>query len=541
MGNFVNEPFTAADGTAITALANGVTWKRNSASTNTNPPIIASNRLKANEATQATIYYPDVVPHTADYNVEAVLRAVDVNPFTVILIRCSKTALTGYQVYYDSGEWKLFRVVAGAQTSLATWSNTPSTNDDITVDVGAVTNGSQVDLTVKINGTTRITYSDTNAARITSAGVPALQFYYFVTPGFHVDSFRAYADGTTIDVQDSDIYWSKNWVLDGNACRQTINTGAYCKFKFTGTSVKAKFDVSVLSANSVTSGNYPKVTPYIDGVKQSSQQLTSSTAALTLGSSLSDTQHTLELWFSGIDWNSKDKWNTPVLALRCYGFVLDEGDDISAPNIRSRNILVYADSNGEGWEALGTGVTVANMDATVAFPKLLADELNAELTCVSHAGQGYTGSVATANIPDIVDAWDFYYGTNSRLTGGAFTETFTAIFSMHGQNDGVADVTTDVTALAAAWRTAGPSVPVFFCRPPIGTHASEISAGVTAAADANTFYLNTGAAVISSGHLTEVQHIEYTDLVVAALRDAYPRFFGSDGPGFGIGSGIIGG
>ena len=166
MGNFVNEPFTAADGTAITALANGVTWKRNSASTNTNPPIIASNRLKANEATQATIYYPDVVPHTADYNVEAVLRAVDVNPFTVILIRCSKTALTGYQVYYDSGEWKLFRVVAGAQTSLATWSNTPSTNDDITVDVGAVTNGSQVDLTVKINGTTRITYSDTNAAGI---------------------------------------------------------------------------------------------------------------------------------------------------------------------------------------------------------------------------------------------------------------------------------------------------------------------------------------------------------------------------------------
>jgi hypothetical protein len=121
----------------------------------------------------------------------------------------------------------------------------------------------------------------------------------------------------------------------------------------------------------------------------------------------------------------------------------------------------------------------------------LAAERNAEVTVVCFASQGYTADVPTASVPNLEDAWDFKFSGQSRLTGGEFAETYDEILCCHGQND-AGDVTAVVTALAGAWRTAAPTTPIYFCRPPSGEHSTEIAAGVAAASDANVSYVDTG-------------------------------------------------
>jgi hypothetical protein len=297
-------------------------------------------------------------------------------------------------------------------------------------------------------------------------------------------AYTVNAGPVTITVDDADLFFSPyNWLLSGSSYAQTNNTGAYLKTKFTGTSCKLNVSIPATST--------PSILYSIDGGAWTRADMTSATTQVTLATGLADTTHTLTVIVVFL-YHGIDRWSTPTSRLRVTGVVLDGGEDVAAPDLFSGRMLVYADSNGEGFEALGVGTTQANSDASQAFPILLGWAFGCEVGVVAYASQGYAAATgAPAGVPDLEDAWDFYYDGSSRLSGGLLSPEPDYIFCTMGQNDG-SGVQAAVEALISAWRAAAPDAKLVFVAPANLNQASAITAGVTASADANAFYVTTG-------------------------------------------------
>lgn len=395
----------------------------------------------------------------------------------------------------------------------------------------------------------------TGAKTISATGLTAATAYYAHL--MHEDSsanqsnvvtsaqFTTAAGVNTISVTDAALFFSPyNWYKSGSTYAQTVNPGAYIKTQFTGTSVKLNVDVTPQTGASVSAGNYPAIIYSVDGAAWTRYQLQSSDTQLTLGTGLTDTTHTLDIVFVGVAWNSNDRWTTPALCLRITGLELDSGDALVAPTTYANRLIVFDDSHGEGHEILAAGVSVANQDASQAYPYILGRAFNAEVGVVAFAGQGYTASVATANVPDLEDAWDFIYGTNSRLTAGAFTDGEPDwIVSGHGDNDSNnAAVATAVSNLIAAWRAAAPNAAILLVHAPNYTVQTGIENGHTAAGDANSFVIDHGDSWLvgkwqNGSHLNLRGHALFAATVARLSEDAVSVGGGLAGSIFG--SGIV--
>lgn len=335
----------------------------------------------------------------------------------------------------------------------------------------------------------------------------------------------------TVAINDSNWFFSPgNWYKSGSTYAQSNNPGAYFKVKFSGTSVKLNVDVSPLTAASVSALNYPAIKYSIDGGAFTRYQLTSSDTQLSLGSGLSSGQHTLVVYFVGIQWDSNDRWLTPTMVLRVTGLVLQGGQSLSAPTLEPFRMIVYGDSNLEGQEALHANTTVANQDAQASFGLTLGFALHCEVGIVGFSGQGFEGG-NQGNLVSLVDAWDFYADGKSRLSAGAFVDTFDYIVCNHGINGGGSAAT--VSGLIAAWRAAAASARILMAVPWTAADAANIATGVTNAADANTKLLNTGrtnyATQPSGGHLSTAGHADYAADLLALLNN---------GVGSAVGSGV---
>lgn len=337
--------------------------------------------------------------------------------------------------------------------------------------------------------------------------------------------FKTASTTSSIAVNADAIYYSPyNWYSDGAGALKTNNSrsdatylisntpGAYIKTRFTGTTFAMEVDVAALTG--VTANQYPAIEYSVNGGSWTRIQLASSSTTLQLATGLSDATHTIEIVMVGAYWTGVDRWTTPVMAIKVTGYVVDIGKTCLAPSVKANSLLVFSDSHGEGYEAGGAGTTVANQNARLAWPRLLANLLDAEYGAVCFAGQGYTGGAG--NVPSMATSWDDYSNARSRLFSSLLSPAPTYIISGHGDNDTVdASVTTVVEALIDAWRVAAPDAVIFLLVPPNLTVATGIANGVTAAADADTHLINTGinysgiAGDWNGGHLSELGHVAY--------------------------------
>jgi len=339
--------------------------------------------------------------------------------------------------------------------------------------------------------------------------------------------FTATNTTSSIAVNADTIYYSPyNWYSNGSGSLKTNNTrsdatyaisntpGAYIKTQFTGTSFGMEVDVSDLVTASVTANEYPAIEYSVDGGSWTRTQLASSSTTLQLATGLSDATHTIEIVIVGAYWTGVDRWTTPVMAVKVTGYLVDIGKTCIAPNIKTNTLLFYGDSHSEGYEAGAAGTTVANQNARLAWPRLLGELLNAEYGGAGFAGQGYTGGAG--NVPSMATSWDDYSNSRSRLFSTLLSPPPTYIISGHGDNDTIdISVATVVEALIDAWRIAAPDSFIFLLVPPNLTVATGIANGVTAAADANAYLVNTGidysgvAGDWNGGHLSALGHIDY--------------------------------
>jgi hypothetical protein len=336
-------------------------------------------------------------------------------------------------------------------------------------------------------------------------------------------------------VTNSGLFFSPyNWDFNGSVSCQATSAGAYFLTKFSKTACRLYVDVSDLVAAGVSAGNYPKILYSVDGGAYQSVQLTSASLAITLATGLADATHTLEVIFTGIFWNSNDRWTNPTMKLKVLGFGLDSGAAFSAPTTYSGRMIVYGDSEGEGWEVLGSGVFLANQDASLAFPLILRRALQCEVGVVCFAGQGYTVSVATANVPALTSAWNLYSAGRSRLVSSLLSPAPDYIVSCHGQNDSgalSANVQTAISTLISAWRTAAPNAKIAICSNPTYDHQTAINAAVAAAANSKVKAIDLGEVIRkgsfqSGSHLSQRGQTRYGSQLATGIQNAFPASTG---------------
>lgn len=148
-----------------------------------------ANRCRKSADAQAACYYNDADPGADDYTVTVTIRKID-NTGAAFgpAARIASGANTMYfcRYYTVSGEWQLYKIVAGSATLLGTWAEALSAGDErvVVLTVGAASQ------TVTIAGTVRITATD---SAITARGYAGLRegaaTAHSDTTGFHADGF----------------------------------------------------------------------------------------------------------------------------------------------------------------------------------------------------------------------------------------------------------------------------------------------------------------------------------------------------------------
>lgn len=125
MAIFVNDTFTGANGTALTAhTSEGTTWARHSWNSGASTPEIQGNALQATATNDEEYFYADNAPAAADYEATTrfVISTVSNANLAAACVRLATGAATGYSLYYNSNFGspilRLYKNIAGTTTAL---------------------------------------------------------------------------------------------------------------------------------------------------------------------------------------------------------------------------------------------------------------------------------------------------------------------------------------------------------------------------------------------------------------------------------------
>jgi hypothetical protein len=198
------------------------------------------------------------------------------------------------------------------------------------------------------------------------------------------------------------------------------------------------------------------------------------------------TPHRLAFYFRAADL-FQNRWRAPTAHLRIAGMELAAGGSLLPCPQRPKRAIGFGDSIFEGvgvdglftsWQLLG----VSNARAT--WLPIVCAGLGCEYGQLGSGGQGMSTKLMA--MPPLVETWDHYDAAASRLTGKLLLPEPDYVFCGMGTNDfqqdisRPLDITEDYTRWLTAVRAACPHTRIFCVVPPLGWHAREIQAAVTA-------------------------------------------------------------
>jgi lysophospholipase L1-like esterase len=289
------------------------------------------------------------------------------------------------------------------------------------------------------------------------------------------------------------------WYTFGSSYILADNPGAYFKVKFTGTSVSLGVDVSAMSGISLPAKQYPRIAYQIDGGTWQTYQLKSTDSLVSLGSSLSDTTHDLEVLYLSSDAYTA-RWNG-TMSLKITNLTLDVGKTLSAATLLPKKMLIFGDSITEGAWVLGDHTDLTNYSnyevATSSYAVGVANDLNAEYGNAAFGGEAW-GSSFNSDIPQFTSAWNYYFSTNSRLSGGLLSPAPDYVLINMGANGGLSSGSVASSLLSSLRVATGSSTKIFIMVPFNGTGRTNITSGFnsyqTSFSDSNTFLIDLGSA-----------------------------------------------
>jgi lysophospholipase L1-like esterase len=272
--------------------------------------------------------------------------------------------------------------------------------------------------------------------------------------------------------------------------------GAYIKTLVRGTTTIA-VRVDGTANNGNPAGTMPSIEYAIDQGEFKTITLTRTGAIynLPLAAGLdASKQHRLDFYFRSADLEQK-RWQAATAHLRLAGLVLDSGGSLQTPPVRSKRAIAYGDSITEGVGSEGlfkswTSIGVNNARITW-FPVACA-ALECEYGQVGTGGFGVSN--AKLEVPPLMEVWDHYDASTSRLEDGRLEPEPDYIFCELGTNDPGIDITRDYIRWLTAIRKACPNAKFFCIVPPLGVHEAEVRTAVSGrnkAGDSTVYLIDT--------------------------------------------------
>lgn len=277
-----------------------------------------------------------------------------------------------------------------------------------------------------------------------------------------------------------------NWYVTATSAK-TINSGAYFKTVFSGSTCTLNFDMTGLVAP------LPEILYRIDKYGAWFTAVLAATVVLTIPTDTSDYAskpgHYLEVIVKSTT-ETQSRWTPQTTAVVLTGITLATGGVLSLPTANQLNLLYYGDSITEGVRTVnGTATNDTDRnDASQGWAYRSAELLGAEAGVV---GFGATGLITAGSggVPAITTSYNLLYSGVSRV----FTPAPDAIVINEGTNDGVGATTTAVTALLNGLLAATPATTkIIILRPFNGNQAANLQAGIAASTTpARCIYVDT--------------------------------------------------
>lgn len=274
---------------------------------------------------------------------------------------------------------------------------------------------------------------------------------------------------------DGRIAYEGHWGRTAEAA-VTVNSGSRLRFRFTGPSVHALFDVSSVTVPA-------QIYVSVDGGPRQEYSVDRADLAITAAGR---GPHAVEISVKDV-FSRVNRWVPPLeTGVALTGI---RGRLLPQPAVRRTELAFYGDSITQGVMALCEENTSDCADGTAAYPTLVADALHASLTQV---GFGRQGVIRTGNggVPAASDA----YGWNYAGSRADSDRRAAVIVVNQGTNDtasGSAEFRAAYRAYLARLRVAAPHARVLALRPFDGSHAADIAAVVDELADPRVEFVDT--------------------------------------------------
>ncbi|MDF3140808.1 MULTISPECIES: GDSL-type esterase/lipase family protein [unclassified Streptomyces] len=289
----------------------------------------------------------------------------------------------------------------------------------------------------------------------------------------------ASGDPNVVRPDDRRLAYEGHWGRTAEAAT-TVNSGSRLRFRFTGSSIHALFDVASITVPAqvyVSVDGRPK---RLRAVDRSDLEITAEGRG----------PHSVEISVKDV-FSRANRWTPPLeTGVVLTGLRLGDGGHLLHQPARSaRKLVFYGDSITQGVMALCEVNTSDCADGTAAYPTLVADALRASLTQV---GFGRQGVIQTGNggVPAAADAYGWNH-VGSRADSDRRADVIVV-------NQGTNDATYGSDAFRAAYRAyldqlraAAPHARILALRPFNGAHADDIAAVVGELADPRTEFVDT--------------------------------------------------
>jgi lysophospholipase L1-like esterase len=270
---------------------------------------------------------------------------------------------------------------------------------------------------------------------------------------------------TIISMNNAAILYSPfNWAISSSFAK-TINSGAYLKVIFSGTSCLLTTDTSA------DVSLYPQLWIRIDNQAWTQFSLSAGNPTISAASSLPNRKHLMELVVKSTSL-STDRWTATQSIVAITSLVLDASSTVELPLRRTKNILIYGDSITEGLLTKGNPNTVDGADVLGAYSWGLTDAVDAEVGIV---GFGGTGIVAGpfSGVPNLQGSYNLIYAGVSR---SFTTPAPDLIIYNEGTNDGAgAGFITGYAVVINALLAAAPGAKQLVMVPFQGSHVGDIA------------------------------------------------------------------
>lgn len=281
---------------------------------------------------------------------------------------------------------------------------------------------------------------------------------------------QAQVSTNTVTMDNAAILYSPfNWGVTAQSAK-TINSGAYLKVIFGGTSCRLTSD---------TSSNLPPYSEFwtrVDGGPCTQHVLTNGNPTIAVAAGLVNRKHLLEVVIKSTS-ETIDRWTQQRTAIVFTGLLLDNGATVTAPVRKPFNILIFGDSITEGVRVNGFAGIANDTDRNDAFQVyswLLSQELPAEVGVVGFGATGINTS-GSGNVPLLAKSYGYLWAGHPRSFSDPEPDL---IIYNEGTNDG-ASISAGIVAVVRALLQTAPNAKQLLLLPFNRSHASDLKAAVT--------------------------------------------------------------